>query len=212
MEGWWQTRARQPSILFALPDAAAERNRFELAIPAAGSWVVAGYVDAELRGLDAFAPQDRPPVAWVFWGFRVMVGLGLAMIGMGLWGTWLWWRGGLEKSGLFQRAAVAMGPAGFLAVLAGWISAEVGRQPYVVYGVLRTHEAISPLVTGQVAASLVVFMTVYAIVFSVGTLYIMRLVNRGPGSGEKPLARGQEPARNPLGGLADGAGPAGGHP
>jgi cytochrome d ubiquinol oxidase subunit I len=212
MEGWWETRAGQPSILFALPDQAAESNRFEVAIPRIGSWVVAGDVNAELRGLDAFSPTERPPVAWVFWGFRVMVGLGMAMIAMGMWGTWLWWRGGLERSGLFQRATVAMGPAGFIAVLAGWISAEVGRQPYVVYGVLRTSDAISPLVGGQVAASLLVFMVAYAIVFSAGTLYIMRLITRGPGSGEKPMGRGPEPTRNPLGGITDDAEPAGGLP
>jgi cytochrome d ubiquinol oxidase subunit I len=210
MEGWWQTRAGQPSLLFALPDEEGERNRFEVGIPRLGSWVVAGDMDAELRGLDAFAPEDRPPVAWVFWGFRVMVGLGVAMIGLGVWGTWLWWRGRLEKSGLFQRLAVAMAPAGFIAVLAGWISAEVGRQPYVVYGVLRTADAVSPVSGGQVASSLLVFMTVYAIVFSAGSLYILRLISRGPGSGETPLGRGHQPMRNPLAGIADDAEPAGG--
>jgi cytochrome d ubiquinol oxidase subunit I len=210
MEGWWQTRAGQPSLLFALPDEEGERNRFEVGIPRLGSWVVAGDMDAELRGLDAFAPEDRPPVAWVFWGFRVMVGLGVAMIGLGVWGTWLWWRGRLEKSGLFQRLAVAMAPAGFIAVLAGWISAEVGRQPYVVYGVLRTADAVSPVSGGQVASSLLVFMTVYAIVFSAGSLYILRLISRGPGSGETPLGRGHQPMRNPLAGITDDAEPAGG--
>jgi len=190
MEGWWETRAGQPSILFALPDQDGERNRMEVAIPRIGSWVVAGDINAELQGLDAFAPEDRPPVAWVFWGFRVMVGLGLAMIGIGLWGAWLWLRRGLERSRLFQLATVPMALSGFVAVLAGWISAEVGRQPYVVYGVLRTAEAVSPVADGQVAASLLVFMTVYAIVFSAGSLYILRLITKGPGSGELPPERG----------------------
>jgi len=190
MEGWWETRARQPSILFALPDQEGERNRMELAIPDIGSWVVAGDMDAEIMGLDAFAPEDRPPVAWVFWGFRVMVGLGLAMIGMGLWGTWLWWRRRLEKSRLFQLATVPMAVSGFGAVLAGWVSAEVGRQPYVVYGVLRTADAVSPVDGSQVGASLLVFMVVYAIVFTAGTLYILRHIAKGPGSGELPPQRG----------------------
>jgi len=190
MEGWWQTRAGQPSILFALPDEEGERNRMEIAIPRVGSWVVAGDFDAELKGLDAFPPEDRPPVAWVFWAFRVMVGLGLAMIAIGLWGAWLWFRRGLEKSRLFQLATVPMALSGFVAVLAGWISAEVGRQPYVVYGVLRTAEAVSPVDGGQVAASLLVFMVVYAIVFTAGTLYILRLIAKGPGSGEQPPERG----------------------
>ena len=191
MEGWWETRAGQPSILFALPDQAGERNRMEVAIPRIGSWVVAGDINAELQGLDAFAPEDRPPVAWVFWGFRIMVGLGLAMIGIGLWGAWLWLRRGLEKSRLFQLATLPMALSGFVAVLAGWISAEVGRQPFVVYGVLRTAEAVSPVADGQVAASLLVFMIVYAIVFTAGTLYILRLIAKGPGSGEQPPERGQ---------------------
>jgi cytochrome d ubiquinol oxidase subunit I len=212
MEGWWQTRAGQPSLLFALPDQEGERNRFEVGIPRLGSWVVAGDMDAELQGLDAFAPEDRPPVAWVFWSFRVMVGLGMAMIAMGLWGAWLWWRRGLEKSRLYQMAAVAMAPAGFIAVLTGWISAEVGRQPWVVHGVLRTADAVSPVSGGQVASSLLVFMIVYAIVFSVGTLYILRLVTRGPGSGEKPMERGHQAASNPLAGVIDDTEPTRGMP
>ena len=190
MEGWWETRAQQPSILFALPDQEGERNRMELAIPKIGSWVVAGDVDAEIQGLDAFAPEDRPPVAITFWSFRVMVGLGMAMIGMGLWGAWLWWRRGLEKSRLFQLATVPMAVSGFAAVLAGWVSAEVGRQPYVVYGVLRTADAVSPVDGGQVGASLLVFMVVYSIVFTAGSLYILRLVAKGPGAGELPPERG----------------------
>ncbi len=212
MEGWWRTRAGQPSLLFALPDQEGERNRLEVGIPRIGSWVVAGDMNAELQGLDAFAPEERPPVAWVFWSFRVMVGLGLAMIAIGFWGTWLWWRGGLEKSSLFQYATIAMAPSGFIAVLAGWIAAEVGRQPYVVYGVLRTADAVSPVTGGQVASSLLVFMTVYAIVFSAGSLYILRLIMKGPGSGEKPMERGREAARNPLGGVIDDAEPARGTP
>jgi cytochrome d ubiquinol oxidase subunit I len=206
MEGWWQTRAGQPSLLFALPDQEGERNRFEFGIPRLGSWVVAGDVNAELHGLDAFAPEDRPPVAWVFWGFRVMVGLGMAMIAMGLWGAWLWWRGRLEKSRFYQMAAFAMAPAGFIAVLAGWISAEVGRQPWAVYGVLRTADAVSPVSSGQVASSLLVFMIAYAIVFSAGSLYILRLVARGPGGGEKPMERGHQAGRNPLAGVEDESG------
>jgi cytochrome d ubiquinol oxidase subunit I len=206
MEGWWQTRAGQPSLLFALPDQEGERNRFEFGIPRFGSWVVAGDFNAELHGLDAFAPEDRPPVAWVFWGFRVMVGLGMAMIAMGLWGAWLWWRGRLEKSRLYQMAAFAMAPAGFIAVLAGWISAEVGRQPWTVYGVLRTADSVSPVSSGQVTSSLLVFMIVYAIVFSAGSLYILRLVTRGPGGGEKPMERGHQAGRNPLAGVEDESG------
>ena len=91
-----------------------------------------------MRGLKSFPPKDQPPSAVVFWSFRIMVGLGVAMIGLGLWGLWLWWRRGLERTRLFLRATVLMGPAGFIAVIAGWTTAEVGRQPWVVYGVMRT--------------------------------------------------------------------------
>jgi len=109
-----------------------------------------------------------------------MVGLGLAMIGLGVWGLITWRFGGPERSRLYLLAATAMGPAGFVAVICGWITAEVGRQPYIVYGVMRTAEAVSPIRAGQAAASLTGFLTIYAIVFSVGVLYILRLMAEGP--------------------------------
>jgi cytochrome d ubiquinol oxidase subunit I len=122
----------------------------------------------------------------VFYAFRIMVGLGVAMIGLGVWGAILCFRGGPERSRWFLRAAVAMGPAGFIAVVAGWVVAEVGRQPYVVYGALRTENAVSPIHAGQVSFSLLGFMAIYAIVFSVGVLYILRLINKGPGVADEP--------------------------
>lgn len=184
IEAFWETRREQPFHVAAWPDREAEGNRWELSVPKLGSLITAGHASAEVRGLKSFAPADRPPVFIVFWAFRVMVGLGVAMIGLGVWGTWLIWRnGGLERSRLFLRACVAMGPSGFVAVIAGWIVAEVGRQPYVVYGVLRTADAVSPVSTGQVSASLLAFMVIYAVVFSVGALYILRLIAEGPAPG-----------------------------
>lgn len=180
IEGWWETRERQPTILFGWPDEEAKKNHLEIAIPAVGSWVVAGDIDAEIEGLDAFAREDRPPVFIVFWSFRIMVAIGLLMIAMGAAGAVLWATKRLDASKWFQRAAVAMGASGFVAVLAGWIAAEVGRQPYVVYGVMRTADAVSPVGAGGVAASLLAYMIVYAIVFSAGALYILRLMKRGP--------------------------------
>jgi cytochrome d ubiquinol oxidase subunit I len=112
-----------------------------------------------------------------------MVGLGVAMIGLGAWGVWLLLRGRLEDARLFQMACVAMGPAGFVSVICGWIVAEVGRQPYVIYGVLRTADAVSPVGAGQVSASLIGFLAVYAVIFSVGVLYILRLIAEGPAAG-----------------------------
>ncbi|MET0272595.1 MAG: cytochrome ubiquinol oxidase subunit I, partial [Phenylobacterium sp.] len=159
IEAFWETRTEQPFHIAAWPDRAAEGNRWEISIPKIGSWITAGDVQAEIKGLKAFAPKDRPPVFIVFWAFRVMVGLGVAMIALGLWGAWLTWRtAGPEHNRWFLRAAVAMGPAGFVAVICGWIVAEVGRQPYVVYGILRTRDAVSPVGAGQVTASLLAFM------------------------------------------------------
>jgi cytochrome bd ubiquinol oxidase subunit I len=181
IEAFWETRTEQPFHVIAWPDRASESNRFEISIPKIGSWITAGHSDAEIKGLKSFSPEDRPPVFLVFWAFRVMVGLGLAMIALGLWGAWLIWRTkGPEHARPYLWACIAMGPAGFVAVIAGWIVAEVGRQPYVVYGVLRTADAVSPVGAGQVAGSLLAFMVVYALIFSAGVLYILRLFDEGP--------------------------------
>lgn len=188
IEAFWDTKAGQAFHIAAWPDRAVEGNRWEISIPKLGSLITAGDADAQVEGLKAFAPADRPPVAVVFWAFRVMVGLGLAMIGLGLWGGWLCWRGVVARSRWFLRACVAMGPAGFVAVIAGWVVAEVGRQPYVIYGVLRTADAVSPVTKGEVSASLLAFMGVYAVVFSVGALYILRLMDAGPLAGGEPAA------------------------
>ena len=183
IEAFWETRSQQAFHIVAWPDRATESNHFELAIPEAGSLIVAGRTDAVVPGLKAFAPADRPPVFIVFWAFRVMVGFGLAMIGLGFWGAWLWWRRRLDEARLYFRACVAMGPAGFVSVVAGWIVAEVGRQPFVVYGQLRTAQAVSPVTAAQVETSLVAFMAVYAVVFTAGALYILRLMAQGPHGG-----------------------------
>ncbi|MFZ5791882.1 MAG: cytochrome ubiquinol oxidase subunit I [Pseudomonadota bacterium] len=180
VEAYWETRARQPSILFALPDAAQETNRAEIAIPEIGSWVVAGDANAVIKGLKEWPAADRPPVAIVFWSFRLMVGLGLLMIALGLWGAALWATRRLDRPGLFHWIAVPMGAGGFAAVLAGWVVAEAGRQPFTVYGALRTAASVSPVPAEQVATSLLVYLIVYAIVFVAGALYILRLLDQGP--------------------------------
>ena len=181
IEAFWETRSQQAFHIAAWPDRANERNRWEISIPKLGSWIAAGRSSAEIKGLKAFAPQDRPPVLIVFWAFRLMVGLGLSMIGLGLWGAWLC-AGARRPEGCraFLWASVAMGPAGFAAVVAGWVVAEVGRQPYVIYGVLRTADAVSPVTRAEVSASLLAFMAIYAVVFSAGALFIMRLIDEGP--------------------------------
>jgi cytochrome bd ubiquinol oxidase subunit I len=197
IEAFWETKSEQAFHIVAWPDRATESNRFEISIPKLGSLITAGSTDAEIKGLKDFAKEDRPPVFIVFWAFRVMVGLGLLMIGLGAWGVWLIWRRKLEQTRPFLWAAVAMGPAGFLAVISGWVVAEVGRQPWTVTGVLRTADSVSPIGAGEVSASLLGFMIVYAIIFTVGVLYILRLIAEGPKPEGAPSADG-EPPGNPL--------------
>lgn len=193
IEAIWKSGPDQPQVLVGVPDRQAAKTHFEVAIPGIGNWIQGVSRATPLQGMDAFPREDWPVVGLVFWSFRVMVGLGLAMIGLGLWGAWLIWRGGPERSPWFLRAAVLMGPMGFVAVIAGWIVAEVGRQPWVIYGVLRTRDAVSPVGTGQVSASLIGFIVVYAVVFSVGALYILRLMAEGPQAGSHEPVRGGAP-------------------
>jgi cytochrome d ubiquinol oxidase subunit I len=194
IEAFWETKAGQAFHVAAWPDRAIAGNRWEISIPRLGSLITAGSADAKVTGLKDFAPRDRPPVFLVFWAFRVMVGLGLAMIGLGAWGAWLTLRGGPERSRLFLSACVAMGPAGFVSVICGWVVAEVGRQPYVIYGILRTADAVSPVGAGQVSASLIGFLSVYAVIFSVGVLYILRLMAEGPlAAAAEPVQDGRAP-------------------
>ncbi len=197
LEGWW-TSGPQPLILFGWPDEEREVNHFEVGIPGGGSLVNVGDANAELEGLDAFAPEDRPPVWITFWSFRIMVGMGLIMLALGAWGAIAWALKRLDGASLYHRALVLAAPSGFIAVLTGWITAEVGRQPYVVYGVLRTADAVSPVSAGSVATSLTFFMVSYAIVFSAGALYILRIMARGPDTEETPPTSNQPPG-TPIG-------------
>ena len=188
IEGFWDTKSGQAFHIAAWPDRGVQGNRWEISIPRLGSLITAGDAGAVVTGLKAFARADQPPVFIVFWAFRVMVGLGLAMIGLGLWGAVLWWRGGPERSRLFLRAATLMGPAGFVAVISGWTVAEVGRQPWVIWHVMRTADAVSPVSAHEVSASLIAFLVVYALIFTAGVLFILRLIAAGP------LAEGAPPA------------------
>jgi len=180
IEAFWDTRSGQSFHIVAWPDRGIAGNRWDVSIPRLGSLITKGDANATVQGLKSFAPSDRPPVAIVFWAFRIMVGLGLAMIALGLWGAWLWRRGGPERSRLFLRATVAMGPAGFIAVIAGWTVAEVGRQPWVIWHLMRTATAASPVLPHEVGVSLTAFLIVYATIFTGGALYILRLMAEGP--------------------------------
>jgi cytochrome d ubiquinol oxidase subunit I len=198
LEGWWVTRTQQPTVLIGFPNEAAERNELALELPGLGSAVNDIAPNETVRGLDAFKPQDRPPVFITFWAFRIMVGMGLVMAALGFWGAVLWILKRLDGARWFQRAAVLAAPSGFIAVISGWTLAEVGRQPYVVYGVLRTADAVAPVEAGQVAFSLLAFIVTYAIVFTAGAIYILRLMHKGPDSDE-PAPTQIEPPGSTLG-------------
>ena len=198
MEGHYRSYADgegAPLVLFGLPDDAAQEMRHAIEIPRLGSFILKHDFDAGMDGLDAFPEADRPPVEIVFWSFRIMVGIGFAMAALGLWTLVLRWRGRLFEPGLVHRVAVLMGPAGFVAVLAGWVTTEVGRQPWTVYGLLRTAESASPLDAPAVQASLIAFVVVYFIVFGAGVFYILRSVAKPPHSGEDGPEKG-EPIRS----------------
>jgi cytochrome bd ubiquinol oxidase subunit I len=185
-------------VLIAWPDEASKRNLFALEIPGLGSFIASGNWTAREIGLDTFPVEDRPQVFIPFFGFRVMVGMGLIMLGVAGLGNFLRWRGRLETTRWFLWCAFFAWPTGFVAVLAGWFTAEVGRQPWVVWGLLRTADALTPTLTGaQVLATLVGYVIVYSFIFVFGARYIYRLLREGPtaadatpatGTGHRPLA------------------------
>ena len=189
VEAFWDTKPHQAFHIVAWPDRKTQRNDWELSVPELGSVLIKGDASATVTGLKAYSPADQPPAVVVFYAFRIMAGLGVLMIGLGLWGAVLWLRGGPERSRLFLWSSVLMGPAGFVAVISGWTVAEVGRQPYTVYGLLRTAQSVSPIGRGEVSASLIGFLVVYAVVFSAGALFILRLIALGPqAAGGEPVA------------------------
>ncbi|WP_406857972.1 cytochrome ubiquinol oxidase subunit I [Alsobacter sp. KACC 23698] len=192
MEGHFESHQDgAPLILFGWPDQSERVVRYAVQIPRLSSLILKHDLNAPLAGLDTIPRENWPPVPVVFWSFRVMVGLGFAMLGLGALSLVARWRGALYESPWLHRFAVAMGPAGFVAVLAGWITTEVGRQPFTVYGLLRTAESVSPLQAPAVASSLVAFVLIYFAVFGMGVLYILRLMAHAPHPGEPGLDRGK---------------------
>jgi len=188
IEAHWHGDKPADLVLFAWPDAKAERNHFEIAIPKGASLIITHDPDGLFPGLKDFAPGDRPPVWPVFFSFRIMVAIGLLMITIGLVGAWLWWRGRLFHAQWFLRPVGHAWSLGFIAILTGWMVTEIGRQPWLVHGVLRTAQATSPVLTSTVAISLALFVLVYCVVFGVGVLYIRRLLQKGP----TPTAHGPD--------------------
>ena len=182
MEGHWQNHPGEavPLLLFGIPDMEEERTRYAVGIPHLGSIILTHTMDGQIPALKDFPREDRPNSLMVFWSFRLMVGLGLLMIALGAWSLFLRRGGRLFANRAFQRFALWMGPAGLVAILAGWVTTEVGRQPWVVYGVLRTADAVSPHGAVSLGLTLLLFVVSYMFVFGAGTGYVLRMIRKGP--------------------------------
>jgi len=182
IEGHWESEpgAGMPLILFGIPDVAQETTRHALQIPRLGGLILTHDWDGSIAGLKEFPPEDRPNSAIVFWTFRVMAGLGFLMVLLGACAAWTAWRQRLYESRALARFALLMGPSGLVAILAGWYTTEIGRQPWVVYGLMRTEDAVSDHSTLTMSASLAILVVVYIAVFGTGVRYMLRLVGRIP--------------------------------
>jgi cytochrome d ubiquinol oxidase subunit I len=181
IEANWSTQSRMPLLLFAWPDEEAESNRFELGIPALGSVIITHDADGVVRGLKDWKRQDRPPVAIPFFSFRLMVGVGVAMLALVVYGGWVWGRGRLADARGFHLLCELASPLGFVAVVAGWVTTEVGRQPWVVYGLMRTKDAVTPSLSGSdVLMSLGVYVIAYLVIFGAGGYFMGRFLRAGP--------------------------------
>jgi len=188
IEARWKSQQPASEVLIAIPDPANERNLFAIEVPKLGSFIASGSWTSREVGLEEFPPEDRPPVVIPFFTFRIMVGMGLVMLAVSWLGNFLRWQGRLETTRWFLWCAFASFPAGFIAVLSGWFTAEVGRQPWVVYGLLRTKDAVTPsLTTGDVLFSLIAYVAVYAVFISFGIYYIYKLLREGPTAEATPV-------------------------
>jgi cytochrome d ubiquinol oxidase subunit I len=185
MEGHYQSHpGGAPLVLFGIPNDDEQRMEHAIEVPKLSSLILKHDANAPLAGLDTIAPENRPPVEIVFWSFRIMVGLGTLMLLLGLASLAARARGKLYEWRWLLRFALVMGPSGFIAVIAGWVTTEVGRQPFTIYGLMRTAESVSPLAAPAVATSLIAFVIVYFAVFGMGTWYLLKLVSKPPHSDE----------------------------
>jgi cytochrome d ubiquinol oxidase subunit I len=194
IEARWETARSVPLTLFAIPDEESETNHFEVDVPYLGSLILTHSWDGEIKGLKDWPREDRPPVAIPFFAFRIMVGVGLLMLAVVAASWWLRFRGRLFDSPWFLRACLWMSPLGFVAVLAGWITTEVGRQPWTIYGLMRTAESVPPSLTGNhVLLSLLGYVIVYLIVYPAGLLVMARMIRKGPDSieSDSPIEGGR---------------------
>ena len=208
MEGHWDGSKPADFHIFAWPDEKAERNWFEISIPRGSSLILTHSWDGLVPGLKSVPPDQRPPLLNVFFGFRIMLAVGFYMIAAALFGVYLWWRDRLFDTDWYLRILSVTWWTGFVAVIAGWVVTESGRQPWLVHGILRTADAISPVPATSLLGTLALFVVCYGIVFSVGIYYINRLINKGPegraleepeGFPNRPLTGAEDAARDAIG-------------
>ena len=186
IEGLWETGRGVPASIIGWPDMQAERNDAELAIPRLGSLYLTHSWDGEVKGLKDFPADQRPPVVIVYFAFRIMVGVALLMLTIVAIGIVLVWRKRVDTSGRYLLACQWATPLGFIAVIAGWTTTEVGRQPWTIYGLLRTADSVTPSLTGSdVLISLLLYMVVYLLMYPTGLLFMVRTVRSGPEPGEQ---------------------------
>jgi cytochrome bd ubiquinol oxidase subunit I len=196
IEARWRTQQPASEVLIALPDPFSQRNLLAIEIPRLGSFIASGNWTAREVGLESFPADDRPPVLIPFFGFRIMVGMGLIMLAVSWFGTLLRFRGRLETACWFLWGTFLAFPSGFIAVLAGWFTAEVGRQPWVVYGLLRTQDAVTPsLTTRDVLLSLTCYVIVYTVIYAFGLYFIYRLLRDGPAGDDAQAPASATPGR-----------------
>ncbi len=180
MEGIWENEIGASFRIFGVPDAEEEVTKYSIELPYASSLILTHKPDGEVKGLKNWPKSERPPISIVFYSFRVMIGIAGLMLLTGSLGAFLYFRGKLFTARPFHYLCLSLSPAGFIAILAGWFVTEVGRQPYVVYGLMRTTEAISPVAPHNILFSLLTIMSIYAVVFGFGFYYILRLMKKGP--------------------------------
>jgi len=180
MEAHWDSDEVPALVLFGWPNEKTERTDYALSIPHLASLIIEHEWSGHFKGLKQFAPEDRPPLVPVFFAFRIMVAIGFALVGLVAWGAYLWFKRELDRDKLFLHVAARSWPFGFLAIISGWMVTEIGRQPWVATGVLRTAAAASPVTATEVTISLTLLVFVYGIVFSTGIYYINRLIAAGP--------------------------------
>lgn len=186
IEGHWENKPQEsvPLVLFAIPNMLSEKNDYEVKIPYLGSLILTHHLNGQIPALKDFAPQNRPNATIVFWTFRIMVGLGLLMLVLGFISLVLRRKNTLYNSPKFLKFSVCMGPSGIIAILAGWYTTEIGRQPWIVYGLMRTQDGVSNHSILTLSISLITFIVIYVVVFGIGIHYLLKLIAHGPKHGE----------------------------